>query len=156
MDRGGTYRWRDNYRNPLRDWPMYPIAFRDTAWVEAYIRRNGAPIVPALLTQTARGDIVAPEPGAANGAHNWQCNYCAFYGSDVCPNPAREWLLLDAGVDSETAFQRALAEPCALPEPNVAPLSEADRLTVDNFFRAERGEALVQIEKPARRKKAAG
>ena len=130
---GGTFRWKDHYRNPLKDWPMHPVDLGTTAWVESYIRTQARPIYDSLILNKVRGPIIEPEvdskgkpESSSKGSHSWACDFCAFHASDYCPNPRLEWEQLQAGADPETAFAAALAQPYELPEDKVGELTEKD------------------------------
>lgn len=150
---GGTYRWKDHFKNPLKDWPMYPIDLADDAWVEDYIRTEARPILESLILDQNRGPIRKPEQA-------WLCKgYCSFAGTEYCPNPDIEEALLADGVDPEEAFRQAGEHPMILPEQVVAPLTDIDTQNIDNFFRKQRGEEpaakLVKPRAPRKKKETA-
>lgn len=151
---GGPYRWRTSWQSPYKDWPMYPNDLGDVAWVVEYIRTNARPIFDSLIEGKTRGPVCLPEK-SSKGSHSWRCDFCAFHGSEYCPNPALEYEQIQAGVDPEEAFRVAAASPVVPEIPDVASLTEADTLVVDNFFRRQRGEAPVELEKPKRGRKKA-
>lgn len=133
---------------------MYPNDLGDVAWVVEYIRTNARPIFDSLIEGKTRGPVCLPEK-SSKGSHSWRCDFCAFHGSEYCPNPALEYEQIQAGVDPEEAFRVAAASPVVPEIPDVASLTEADTLVVDNFFRRQRGEAPVELEKPKRGRKKA-
>ena len=150
---GGTYRWKDHFKNPLKDWPMYPIDLADDAWVEQYIRENAAVILDSFILDQSRGPV-------RDESQAWLCNgYCSFAGTDYCPNPDLEAGLIRQGMDPEAAFQEALKMPMKLPEKPVAPLTDIDTQNIDNFFRKQRGEEpaakLVKPRAPRKKKETA-
>jgi hypothetical protein len=143
---GGTYRWKDHYKNPLKDWPMYEIDLGSEQWVEDYIFTEAQPILRSLILGQERGSVRKEE-------HAWLCEgYCAFYGTDFCPNPSLEAALIAQGVDAEEAFNRA-SERTVLSIPKaVAQIEAKDTETIDNFFRRKQGLPLVQIEKAPKKR----
>lgn len=130
---GGTFRWKDHWKNPLKDWPMYPIDLGTDEWVEDYIRTEAQPILASLVLGKERA---APR----RDDQAWLCDYCAFHGTEFCPNPTQEALLLAQDVDPVEAFKRAAKTPVDLRAPQVAPLTEKDTANVDTFFAKQRGE----------------
>lgn len=150
---GGTYRWKSHYTHPVKDWPMFPIDLGTPEWVEEYIRGEAAEILDTLIYNRRRAKII-DEDRASNGAHNFRCNYCPFYGSTLCPNPSIEWKMLHVeGKSADEAFEYAAQHPVEIMLPNVGKLDAKDTENVDNFFRRQRGEELVTIKRE--RKKAA-
>jgi hypothetical protein len=136
----GTYRWKDHWKNPMKDWPMYPIEFHPDEWVEQYIRENGRKHYAALITGQSRGEVTEPDP-SKNGTHSWMCDFCPFYASEMCPNPAAEWKMANVeGMDPEAAFAYASKHPAELPEDRVEPLNKKDTANVAKFWRRQRGE----------------
>lgn len=148
---GGTFRWRDHYKNPLKDWPMHPIDLGTDAEVEAYILANAPAILDTLVLSTHRGDVRRPDQA-------WLCaDYCAFYATDICPNPQLESdLIEDGSMTKDEAFAYVQQHPVAPGEKAVAPLDEFDTQNIDNFFRKQRGEAPVdKLVKPRKPRKKA-
>lgn len=149
---GGTYRMRDNYRNPLKDWPMYEIDLGEESWVEQYITVNAKPILDSLILRNSRGPVIDQEPGGKH--HHWLCGgYCAFAGSEFCPNPAVEWDAMKQGKSPDEAFEAALQFPMSPSPQIVAPLTPDDTNTIDNFFRMQRGDQPVAKAPKVRAKK---
>jgi hypothetical protein len=145
---GGTYRMRDNYRNPLKDYPMFEIDLGDEAWIEEYITTNAIPILESLILGNERAAVIEPEIGNKYG-HHWLCNdYCAFAGTEECPNPSIEWdAIKNQGMSSEDAFVAAGTMPMVFREKYVVALTPEDTQNTDNFFRKSRGEETVILEK---------
>jgi hypothetical protein len=80
------------------------------------------------------------------------CDFCAFHGSEQCPNPSAEWkMIFIEGKTREEAFEYASQHPIEVHEDEAAPLTALDTQNVDNFFRKRRGQAPVTIEKPKRK-----
>jgi hypothetical protein len=132
---GGTFRWKDNFRNALKDWPMYPIDLGTTEWVENYIRTEAKPLLEYFIQDGGRAPIRKPDQA-------WLCaGYCSFAGTDLCPNPDVEESMLNSGTGAEAAFQEALQYPMILPDKPVGALTEIDTQNIDNFQRKQRGEA---------------
>lgn len=124
---GGTFRWKDHYRHPYKDYPMYGIDLSSDEWIEAYIRKQARPIYDAFILEKERGTVV--EEG-----DEWLCKVCAFYGSSYCPNPQLEYRGIQEGADPEEAFRRASEKPVEIPEEDVAPLTDKDTAHIDAFF----------------------
>jgi hypothetical protein len=125
---GGTFRWKDHWRNPLKDWPMYPIDLGTDEWVENYIRTEARPILNSLILGEERGAVRRDDQA-------WLCTYCAFQGSELCPNPELEAKMLrQDGITPERAFKAALAEPMDPPNQRAEPLTEKDTSVIDAFF----------------------
>lgn len=145
---GGAYRWRSDYRKPTKDWPMYAIDLGSVEWVEEYIRTNAAPILDSLIHNRYRAPIVDQEI-SGKGSHNFRCDFCAFYGSELCPNPAVEWKMIHIEKKSpDEAFEYASKHPVDLPEITIGELDKYDTQTIDNFFRKQRGEEAIFEKRP--------
>lgn len=150
---GGPYQWRDDYRHPVKDWPMIPIDLGTTEWVEDYIRRQARPILDSLIHDKIRAPICEHEPDS-KGNHNFRCGFCAFHGSEFCPNPALEWRLITLdGKTPEEAFEIASRSPVEIDVVEPAPLDAKDMETIDNFYRKQRGEEPVKIQRPKKPRK---
>lgn len=145
---GGTFRWRDHHKNPLKDWPMYPIDLGDDAWVEDYIRQEAVEILETLVLGKRRATVRSEDQA-------WLCRgYCAFAGSEYCPNPDVESSLLADGKTPEEAFAAASEFPMEVPPTEAAPLTAKDTEKVDAFFaRGLASPIPVAEEKPATKPK---
>lgn len=144
---GGPYRWRDDYRHPVKDWPMVGIDLGTTEWAENYIRENAQPILDSLIHNRGRAPLCDHEP-SSKGSHNFRCDFCAFHGSEFCPNPSLEWKMqVLEGMSPDEAFEYASKHPIELPVVEAAPLDAKDTETIDNFYRKQRGEEPIKIER---------
>lgn len=130
---GGPFVWKDNYRNPKKAWPMFPVDLGTEEWVENFIRERARPIYDSLILGKTRGPVCEPEP-SSKGSHNWQCDYCVFHGSADCPNPGLEYQLIQEGMDPEEAFQQALANPVEIVDEPIEELNDKDTANLDAFF----------------------
>lgn len=130
---GGPFVWKDNYRNPKKAWPMFPVDLGTEEWVENFIRERARPIYDSLILGKTRGPVCEPEP-SSKGSHNWHCDHCVFHGSADCPNPGLEYQLIQEGMDPEEAFQRALANPVEIVDEPIEELNDKDTANLDAFF----------------------
>jgi hypothetical protein len=106
---GGTTLHRAHWKHPWQTVQVPGIPRLSDAWAVDHVRRVGRPIYEALILEQGRGGICPPAPNS-KGAHSWRCGgFCAFAGSDYCPDPATEWAALESGQGREEAFQAALA-----------------------------------------------
>jgi hypothetical protein len=147
---GGPFVWKDDYRHPFKPWPMYPIDLGTVEWVEEYIRSEAREILDTLVLRKSRGTVAKPDR-SSKGSHSWLCDFCAFHGSEVCPNPRLEYDLVADGMDPEAAFEYASHRPIEVPAPTIEPTTDEDTRITDNFFRKQRGEE--PVEKAAKPKK---
>jgi hypothetical protein len=103
----GTNFWhRKHWKHPFTKWFIPSIQFEEDAWVETYIRSNGRSIYDSLLTDMVRAPICEPE--GKGPEHSWKCKFCAFAGSEHCPDPVAEWKHLREGRAPTEAFELAL------------------------------------------------
>jgi hypothetical protein len=102
---GSSYRYKKHWKHELTDWDIPTIEFWEDAAIEKYIGENGLPIYESLIEGKTRGTIIPPE--GKGPEHSWMCRFCAFYESDICPNPTAEWKALQDGLSSEEAFEVA-------------------------------------------------
>jgi hypothetical protein len=130
---GGTYRWKDHYRNPKKDWPMHPVDLDTPEWTENFIKENARAIYDSLILNETRGDVCEPEDNKGD-LHSWMCGFCAFYGTEDCPNPALEHRLIQLGKSKEEAFAEALATPVIIEEEQIGKLTEKDTANMRAFF----------------------
>lgn len=143
---GGTFRWKDNYRNPLKDWPMHPIDLGTDEWVEDFIKTSARPIYDSLILNKTRGPVCEPER-SSKGSHSWACDFCAFYGSELCPNPKVEYDAILNGFDPESAFVIASKQPIDPPDERVGELNEKDLANIEAFF-ARRSSGVTNLLSP--------
>jgi hypothetical protein len=103
---GGQYRWRAHWKHEYTNWEIPGIDFKDDDWIEQYIKERARPIYKALILGEAPGKII-PSDEEKPDRHHWLCDYCAFQGSEFCPDPASEWEALKEGASEQEAFQLA-------------------------------------------------
>lgn len=104
---GGTIKARKTFKQPYQ-YPEIPVInFFDDVWAEELVRKNARPIYEALILDEGRGPICEPA-GNKPDEHSWACRFCAFHQTALCPNPKKEWELLQEGEEPEEAFQKAL------------------------------------------------
>lgn len=131
---GGTYRWKDHYQHPLKDWPMYSVEIGDREWIENEIKMRARPIYDTLILDSGRGPVCAPEDNK-KGLHSWVCTFCPFLGSEICPNPEVEWNALEEGKSPEKAFALASKTPYEPLEENVGRVTEKDLVNITKFLK---------------------
>lgn len=100
---GGSYMWKDHWTKPETSWDIPHIPFMQDDWIEEYIKVEGYPLYKSLILNEERPPICPPE-GTKKGEHSWECRFCSFPGSKYCPNPEKEWELLQSGKSPEEAF----------------------------------------------------
>ncbi len=84
--------------------------FRSDDWVEAYVRTNGRPIYDSLVTENTLGNPCEPDSKPKPGRHSWRCDFCAFTGTNACPNASVEWAALEEGKSPREAYRLALSQ----------------------------------------------
>jgi hypothetical protein len=150
-----TFRWRDHYTHPYKDWPTYPIDLANDEWVEAYVKAAARPIYDSLITDRKRPPVC--EPDEKPGRHSWRCDYCAMHGSQFCPNPGLEYKLIQEGMNIEEAFTEASLHPIIIEDIQASPITKDDTKIANAFFRRQSGateeESAIEPVKPKKRKK---
>jgi hypothetical protein len=106
---GSHYMARKHYKHQYTAWYIPPIEFESDAWVERYIRERAPAIYNSLLTERHKAPVCEPTANK-KGEHSWRCSMCPFFRTDICPNPAREWELMQRGQSSDEAFATVTAE----------------------------------------------
>lgn len=101
---GSTYMWKEHYKKPEKKWTIPAIGFESDTWVEDYIKARAYPIYKSLIKRERRPTICEPDSNKPE-EHSWQCRFCAFHKSTYCPNPSKEWALLQEGMDPDEAYQ---------------------------------------------------
>jgi hypothetical protein len=104
---GSTYRYKKHWKHELSDWEIPGIEFWADDQIEAFISEKGRPIYETLILDNDRGPICEPE--GKGPEHSWECRFCAFYETAICPNPSVEWKALKKGATPEEAFAQAMA-----------------------------------------------
>lgn len=100
---GAAYSWTPHYTQSKSNWDIPSIEFETEEFIENYIRTKGRPVYEALIKGAEYASICEPEKNS-RGRHSWQCDFCSFAGSYVCPNPKAEWEHLQNGKTPEEAF----------------------------------------------------
>ncbi len=105
---GTSYRARKHWKHDFTNWKIPTIEFENDQWVEDYIRTNARDIYDTLITGRRVPPVVPPTEGKRKG-YNWLCDgFCAFNGSEYCPDPAAEWERLQEGKTQEEAYEGSL------------------------------------------------
>jgi hypothetical protein len=102
---GAGYMARKHYKHELTSWFIPSITFENDKWVEEYVRKEARDIFDTLITQKRVAPITEP---SGRNEHSWKCDFCSFFKSEFCPNPAKEWAELQAGITQEDAYKGSI------------------------------------------------
>lgn len=103
---GSKYMWKAHYTHDPSLWEIPPVHFKDDAWIEDHINREAREVYETLVKGDRLAKICGPE-SKKPGEHSWECRFCAFPGTQYCPNPSVEWAALESGKSPEEAFTEA-------------------------------------------------